>query len=356
MSRFIAKYDVQCTVLTLDIELDQQRIQAISPATVISVPCIWKRFYIPLITWDRIRHLVGNADVIHLMGHWSVLNALVYIAIRRAKIPYVVCPAGALPLFGRSRFLKRLYNLVVGNSIIRNASAWIAVTTSELSHFNSYGVPTSKVTIIPNGVSEDTFPIVDTNEFLAKHALSEAQIILFMGRLNPIKGPDLLLKAFLLVCHHLSKYHLVFAGPDGGKLSELRVMAEQHDVIQRVHFLGYVSGKDKAAIYRCAKLLVIPSRQEAMSIVALESGICGTPVLLTDQCGFSNIRSVDPRLEVPATVEGIAKGLTSLLADTETLDTIAPIWRDFVNRHYSWNAIVPVYINLYNGILARQVN
>jgi glycosyltransferase involved in cell wall biosynthesis len=357
MSRFLARQrGVQCTVLALDIELDAQRIEAHAPAKVVVLPCLWKRFYVPQSGQALINRLVADADVIHLMGHWSVLNTFVYWAARRANKPYVVCPAGALPIFGRSAILKRLYNFAVGKAIIQNAVAWIAVTSGELPHFESYGVPTPQVTVIPNGVNEEDFPLAEKQEFLSRHNLPDVPMILFMGRLNPIKGPDLLLQAFIQARHQFADVHLVFAGPDGGMLSALITTAEQAGVSEYVHFIGYVSGDDKSAAYRCAKLLVVPSRQEAMSIVALEAGICGTSVLLTDQCGFSDVRLVDSRLEVPATVSGIADGLSKLLVDSAVLLRVAPAWRDFVAQRYAWGAIVLEYLNLYKRICTQQVS
>ena len=71
--------------------------------------------------------------------------------------PYVVCPAGALPLYGRSKWLKRCYNFIIGDAIIRNASGWIAVTEAEFPQFEEYGVDSSLVTVIPNGVSKEDF-------------------------------------------------------------------------------------------------------------------------------------------------------------------------------------------------------
>jgi glycosyltransferase involved in cell wall biosynthesis len=357
MSRFLARQrGVQCTVLALDIELDVQRIEAHAPAKVVALPCLWKRFYVPQSGQAIINRLVAEVDVIHLMGHWSVLNTFVYWAARRANKPYVVCPAGALPIFGRSAILKRLYNFAVGRAIIQNAVAWIAVTSGEFSHFESYGIPTSQVTIIPNGVNEEDFPLAEKQEFLNRHNLPDVPMILFMGRLNPIKGPDLLLQAFIQARHQFADAHLVFAGPDGGMLSALTKATEQAGVSEHVHFIGYVSGDDKSAAYRCAKLLVVPSRQEAMSIVALEAGICGTPVLLTDQCGFSDVRLVDSHLEAPATVSGIVEGLSRLLVDSAVLLRVAPAWRDFVAQRYAWSAIVLEYLNLYKHILAQQVS
>ena len=352
MSRFLARQEgVQCTVLALDIELDDSRIKAHAPAVVVSIPCLWKRFYVPRFGWRTIKRLVAEADIIHLMGHWSVLNLMVYWAARRANKPYVVCPAGALPIFGRSSILKRLYNIFIGQAIIRNAAAWIAVTEGEFPHFESYGISASKVSVIPNGVCEEDFPLTDRRAFFERYNLPDSPIILFMGRLNSIKGPDLLLKAFVQARVGFADFHLVFVGPDSGMLSELKQEAEQAGISEFVHFLGYVSGEDKSSAYRYAKLLVVPSRQEAMSIVALEAGICGTPVLLTDQCGFSDVRLVDPRLEVPATVDGIAAGLFKLLREPDVLTKVAPTWRRFVGERYAWSAIVPNYLRLYKQII-----
>lgn len=351
MSRFLALQGVKCTVLTIDTGLDESRVLALKPAEVVVTHLFSRRYYIPIIGWQTIRKLVNDADIVHLMGHWSVLNALVYIALRRARKPYVVCPAGALPLFGRSKWLKRLYNFIVGRKIIRNASAWIAVTSAEFPHFESYGIPASRVTVIPNGICKEDFPLVDINAFRRSKGLSDNPIILFMGRLNPIKGPDLLLRAFALVRDRIPDYQLVFAGPDEGMKSALVNMAKQEGVIDRVHFLGFVSGNDKSAAYHMASLLVVPSRQEAMSIVALEAGICGTPVLLTDQCGFGEIKTINPGLEVSANSTGIADGLVRFLAKPDVLEEVSFAFEKFVSERYSWNFIVESYLSLYKDLL-----
>ena len=355
MGRFLSKQDgVKCTTLTLDIDLNANRIQDQAPAVVVTLPCFWKRFYVPLVNasnWRLICNLVNEVDIIHLMSHWGVLNFLVYVAARRARKPYVICPAGSLPLFGRSGWLKRMYNLLAGRAIIRNAAAWIAVTSSEVLQFESYGIPSHKITVIPNGVSKEDFPITDKSEFLKRYNLPDVPIILFMGRLNPIKGPDLLLQAFIQARKDLVGCHLVFAGPDGGMFSELMQIAQQAGISDHVHFLGYLGGDDKSAAYHHAKLLVVPSRQEAMSIVALEAGICGTPAMVTDQCGFGEIGEVDARLEVPATSSGIARGLVRLFTEPGLLDRKGLDFKAFVSRQYEWDSIVIHYIKLYRTIL-----
>ncbi|MGZ3253097.1 MAG: glycosyltransferase, partial [Burkholderiaceae bacterium] len=339
-------------VLTIDTGHDEARELALKPARVFAMPLIWRRFYVPRFSWKTIKALVADADIVHLMGHWTLLNALVYIAARRERKPYVICPAGALPLFGRSSLIKRIYNFIIGNAIVRNASGWIAVTSGEFPHFEAYGIPRSRITVIANGVCAEDFPQVDVASFRQRKGLPHVPIILFMGRLNLIKGPDLLLQAFVSEHGRITDYHLVFAGPDEGMQAGLVEDAKLAGVADRVHFLGFVGGEDKVAAYRLADLLVVPSRQEAMSIVALEAGICGTPSMLTDQCGFSEIRAIHAGLEVPATSAGIAGGLTALLSQPGLLGQIGPAFQDFVLSRYTWGSVVSAYLDLYGRILA----
>lgn len=351
MSRFLGRANVACTVLTIDTGLDEARVAALKPAGVVAMPLLWRRFYIPKINWNTIQKLVNDADIIHLMGHWGVLNALVYVAARRGGKPYVVCPAGALPIFGRSALLKRLYNFLIGNAIIKNASAWIAVTPIEFAQFEKYGIPASRITVIPNGVAVEDFSDVDVHSFREAKGLPDQPLILFMGRLNLIKGPDLLLQAFALIKDRISGVHLAFAGPDEGMQDCLLEFARENGIADRVHFLGFVSGDDKVASYRSATLLAVPSRQEAMSIVALEAGICGKPALVTDQCGFGEIKSICSDLETTADVAGIAAGLERVITEPGMLERLGPLFRDFVMQRYTWESIVAEYLTLYKNIL-----
>jgi glycosyltransferase involved in cell wall biosynthesis len=174
-----------------------------------------------------------------------------------------------------------------------------------------------------------------------------------MGRLNPIKGPDLLLEAFCSIAHKHPELHLVFAGPDGGLLGSLQKMTQERGLADRVHFIGYIAGRDKVEAYRAADLLVIPSRQEAMSIVVLEAGIVGTPVLLTNRCGFDEVATVGGGQVVAATAIDLAAGLDSLLADRTALKAMGERLQARVRQNFTWEVIVGRFQDLYQLILAR---
>src|SRR5260370_40187832 len=102
------------------------------------------------------------------MGHWTIINALVYWIARLLNKPYVVCPAGALPVYRRSKLIKRIYNWIVGKKIILNARGHIAITPDEIRHFAEYGVSNTMITVISNGIDPEDFTAQDSGEFREK--------------------------------------------------------------------------------------------------------------------------------------------------------------------------------------------
>ena len=354
MSRSLAKAGVECSILTTDNGITAERIKELEGVTIVALPCLSQRFYVPKFRYREIEDLVRNADIIHLMNHWTFLNAMVYFIAHRHKKPYVVCPAGVLLIYGRSRVLKWLYNWLVGRKLIRNAAKHIAITSDEIAQFGTYGVQKESVTVIPNGIDPEDFRDNNVADFRVKYGLGHAPFILFMGRLNAAKGPDLLLRAFCNVRKELAPYNLVFAGPDQDMSTELRAIVAEYNVGDRVHFLGYVGGLDKSRTYHAADLLVIPSRREAMSIVVLEAGISGTPVLITDQCGFNEIAETGGGTVVPASVEGLEKGLIDMLSDREGLKMKGKKLEAFVSKCFLWDSIIGRFIELYNDVSCSQ--
>ena len=354
MSKAQVRAGIDCTILTSDVGLSDERMQSLKGVEVVALRCLSERFYLMRFSWVELKKLVAGADVVHLMGHWRMLNVLVYFLARRTGTPYVICPAGELTLFGRSRWIKQLFNVVIGNRLVRNASGHIAVTADEIPIYESYGIKADAVTVIPNGINEADLQFGGDAAFSRQIALEGQPFILFMGRLNPIKGPDLLLQAFFQVADQFSAYHLVFAGPDGGLLQELQQTTNAHGMSDRVHFVGYVAGDNKANAYHEAEFLVIPSRQEAMSIVVLEAGVCGTPVLLTDRCGFDEVDEIGGGSLVQATVSGLAAGLAVMMDKQTNLVQMGDRLKCFVRSNYTWDLICQRYLTLYDQIVREK--
>ncbi len=252
INRALVREKIKCKILTIDVGLSQKRTGDKEDPGVIALACLLKRFYVPRFSYKSLKSIIKEFDIIHLMNHWTCINAIVYLISMKLNKPYVVCPAGALPIFGRSKILKKIYNWIIGNRIIRDASGHIAISVNEIRHFQKYGVEPDKVSLIPNGIDPEDFKSSDVDNFRQKFGLNDSPFILFVGRLNAIKGPDLLLYAFRNLNEVFSDYHLVFAGPDGGMLSELKNKSEEMEIAHRVHFTGYLGGEEKSSAYSAA--------------------------------------------------------------------------------------------------------
>ena len=116
-------------------------------------------------------------------------------------------------------------------------------------------------------------------------------------------------------------------------------LAARRGISDRVRFAGRIDHGLTPAAYRAAALLVVPSRSEAMSLVAIEAGAVGTPVLLTDACGFDVGGDVGGGLTVPATIDGLAGGLKRLLADAHEVPNMGARLRAHVAAHYVWPVV-----------------
>src|SRR5688572_19351658 len=306
LARAMARAGMEVEVLATDAGLAASRHPDVGKARLTLMACRNQRFLVPKDD-GHVERGVREADVVHLCNHWTVLNLMVRRAARRLGKPYVVCPAGALPLFGRSKWLKRAYNALGGGALVRDAAAWVAITRRETADFAAYGIDPARVDVIANGIEPADYTQGEAAAFRDRFALGAGRIVLFVGRLNPIKGPDLLLEAFLARRRVLGATQLLFVGPDGGMRAALEARAREAGAAERVIFTGWLGGADKVAAYRAADLVVVPSRQEAMSLVALEAGACGIPVLLTDRCGFDEAAEGGGAVAVPPDAVDLAR-------------------------------------------------
>jgi len=352
MSRYLSfETGINVSILTLDLDLTSKIYDNLEGVNIEKIPCLNKRFFFPAIFDRAISRNIKNADIVHLMGHWTIINAVSFFWIKKYKKPYVVCPAGALPIFGRSKVLKRLYNYFGGKLCIQNADVNIAISEDEFSHFKDYGVDEKKIILLPNGVEPNLYKYINDKHVREKFELGESPFLLFVGRLNLIKGPDLLLEAFSKITKDYSNYLLIYAGNDDGLKPILKELVKKFELEKKVKFIGFVQDELKSELYHAADLLVIPSRLEAMSIVVLESAIAGTPVLMTNTCGLNEMTGENGAFAVSPDVSSLVEGLRVMLSKPNELDLRGIKIKRYVENSFSWSSIVKKYVKMYEDII-----
>ena len=308
-----------------------------------------KRFKFPIInykTLKQIYNLISEADTIHIMGYWSILNVITYPLILWRLKPYSICTAGSLNITGRSRFLKKLFNFFIGKSLIKNAYKCISIVSDEQEIFCDYGANIDNIINIPNGIDKIDNVLKNNIKIIGNLNLSKSYI-LFIGRLNYIKGPDILLDAFILISKNFPDYSLVFVGYDEGLMNGMIKKVDECKLQDRVFFLGYQNGKEKSALYSKASLVVIPSRSNANSRVFLEAAIHKTPVITTNKCDLNHINKFNMTKIYEASSVEIAQSITKVLGDKKWKNTVSNQLYNFVLKNYSWDTISKQYINVF---------
>ncbi|MBC3482377.1 glycosyltransferase family 4 protein [Pseudomonas sp. SWRI59] len=307
---------------------------------------IGQHFPIPLLNPWRAWRLVRNADVLHIMGYWNLLSVAMGLLALFARRPYVLCPAGEFASVGAPSTIKKAFHLSVGRWLIKGASGFIAITDLEQGVIAQVAdVPQASVPVIGNAVAEP-----GEQQQAPTVVVPDEPFILFMGRLAPVKGPDYLIQAYLDT-PAAQRYPLVMAGPDFGMQQALQAQVGASGLAERIHFIGFLNEAQRTQVYRQAMLLVIPSRSEAMSLVALEAGVVGLPVLLTDTCGFNQVEDVQGGMVVPASADGIASGLQRMLEDEAELKAKGARLKAFILGHYTWSATVQVMLRRFTQLL-----
>ena len=250
---------------------------------------------------------------------------------------------------------------------VRDSQAVVAasdIEAAELRRF--YAAPESKLRIIPCGVDPEIFHPVRQAD--ARRTLGRDQcerVVLFVGRIEQIKGIDVLLRAIGLLFQAYpdlrSELCLLIVGgalnddedaPETEKIIELRRLVHEHRLEDTVDFVGSQDQPRLALFYASADICAVPSLTESFGLVALESMACGTPVLGTRVGGLQTV--IEDQISgylVPAgDDQALADGMARLLLDHGLRTRLAAGAR-LRAQDYSWERVGDLITQLYDELI-----
>jgi D-inositol-3-phosphate glycosyltransferase len=254
--------------------------------------------------------------------------------------------------------------------ILQTADRIVAATQAEMAQLQwLYQADTQKVVIIPPGVDLSHFypiPSDEAKEFVG--VPPEDHMVLFVGRIEPLKGVDTLLQALILMREAgvLKRHHICLAIIGGepygenkeksaemGRLQSLRV---QHDLEDMVAFLGRRSQDTLPYYYSAAELVVMPSHYESFGMVALESMSCGTPVVASQVGGLAFlIQDGDTGFLVPdQDPEALARRMTDLIERADLRDAMGERAANYATQ-YAWEKIAVQIARLYEDVISASL-
>ena len=275
------------------------------------------------LTWnggviDFCRRRLRGFEIVHVYGLYDTLGPIVAHYCRRFGIPYLVEPLGMTRPIDRAFLLKKLWSRLTPR-YMRGASRIITTSRLESAELLAAGFPPDQVILRYNGIDLDEFQqLPPAGSFRKKAGLGEDErCIVFLGRLIPRKGADLLLEALPQVDG--GRVKLVIAGPEGeaGYLAFLQAKARASGVERQVLFSGPLYGEDKKAALADASVFALPSRYENFGNAAAEAIACGTPAIVSDRCGIAPILDQRAGLTTAYDSGAVAQALETLLGNAD---------------------------------------
>ena len=254
-------------------------------------------------------------DAVVLHGLWNYSSVGAWLGLRNQSIPYFIFVHGMMDPWFQKRYPvkhveKSAYWWLAEGRVLRDATGVLFTSEEECErargefHGHSYTERVVRYGVPSPGGEERA----QKSEFLSTFPeLENKRFLLFLGRIHPKKGCDLLIQGFAQAQAEIApEIQLVLAGPDSSSyMEELKQLADRLGISHRVHWLGMLRDDRKWGALRSAEAFILPSHQENFGIAVAEAMACSIPVLISDQVNiWREIVASNGGLVQPDTIAG----------------------------------------------------
>lgn len=360
LTKNLAQIGYDVTILTTSYHFDRKYANDASGVNIISMPYLfnWGLFiYNP----EIINYLKKNLcffDIIILHNYRSYQNAMLIKYAKIYSIPYCLDSHGMLLPMWDKLILKRLFDFIWGNKILIGAARFIVANPEEQQQYVKIGIDSKKTSIIPRGIDISIYnTFITDNSFRKKYNIgADTFLILFLGRIHPIKGLDLLINAFSRLTKTFKNTLLVIAGPDEGYLSTLQNIISQNNIEKKVLFTGHLYTDDKVMAFQTADLVVVPSYYESFGNVVIEVMASKTPLLISNKCSILQMLTQEIVHVCECDKDKLYDAMENLYLDETERKKYVNSAYDYVETHFSWDNVIKQYVVVFENIVNGQHN
>lgn len=300
---------------------------------------------------------VSQYDLIHVHG---VLNAPCLAAERAAvsqKVPLVVRPLGILNRWGmqnRKALLKKIWFGALEKPLLDQAAAMHYTSREELDDVSRLGIR-APARVLPLGMDMTPFQnLPDRASFRREHDLRETtKLVLFLSRIHPKKGLEVLLEAFALLRRQQPDVRLMIAGDgEADYLSKLRALASELGLEEAILWTGFLNASERLRALAAADLFCLPSSSENFGIALLEAMAAGLPCVSSPEVALAQEPATQGAVRVvPRDPSAWAEAMDSLLSDEAQARELGQRAVHVCQEHYSTRQLGANLLQLYSELV-----
>jgi glycosyltransferase involved in cell wall biosynthesis len=312
------------------------------------------KFSLGLLHW--LNQNARQFDLAHIHALFSPVTTLAATIARRHQLPYIMRPCGMLDPadLQKKKQLKQIYGTLLERPNLAGAAAIHFTSQQEAKISERFGLgstgkmPVPKDLVIPLGV---------TAGFLTQgFQESQVPIILFMSRIEPKKGLNLLIPALESILESGIEFHFVLAGSnpqDADYETQIKVQIQNSSLAKYTTITGFVSGDLKVELLTNSDLFVLPSYYENFGIAVAEAMAAGKPVVISDRIHISeDIQQAEAGWVGPLEPGAIASLIKSAILNPDERKRRGLNAKEYAKKHYNWEAIAQKTIAAYQQILS----
>ncbi len=361
MCKALLKRGIDVQIASTDAEpRGRMRFELASPTTYRDVTAIffkkqWSeafKYSTQLARW--LNQSVSSFDLVHIHGMFSHACFSAATACRRSGVPYIIRPLGNLEdrSLKQKPLRKKLFFDLGGQRMLRGAAAIHYVCESEKKRSES-ALGMNHGVVIPLGINRETLlPLTEGRDSNGKHPY-----ILILSRLQPLKGIDVLLNAFLTARENkkLGDWQLIIAGDGSPKYqAQLTQIIQERNGEDAVTLTGWLDEDAKARALAGASLLALPSHHDAFGLCVLEAIARGIPVLVSPHVGLaSEIEAAGAGWVSAVEVEALRQVLEDACTNDDERRRRGKA-SAMLARKFDWDNVAEMIVRLYESILSRN--
>ena len=354
LSREFTRKGHEVTILTTAFDYNKEDTDSIKNLEMVPIDY---RFNLALFIYSPkikkwLKEHVKEYDIIHLHELRSYQNNVVVKFAKKYNIPYILQPHASTPKHVNKSFIKYLYDIAYGNNIMQNATTTIAVSEEEAYHDKK--MHAQDVQVIYNGMNISDYKNLPTKgSYLDKNIHSP--YILYLGRLDKLKGIDILIQAFSKLPKELNQYKLIIAGKKTAYQKELEEIIKKEKIEDKVIFKGFVEEKDKISMYHDASLFVNPVKyMGGVSITVFESLLSQTPIIVTPESGELVKKIGAGSLVEYGDINSLKDEIIKSLTDKEMTQKQVARGQKYIKENLNWNKVSDKILKIYEDAIGRN--